>query len=382
MSRRPLVLLEALQVRRDPTGVAVSIVELFGALAASDRGMDFSVLASRPESFSFLEGSPGWRVIPCLRAGPGLLRKAWFLQNEVPRLAERMGADLVHCQQFLAPLRCSVPVVATVHDLAWLDHPGTVDWPRQIYYRWLVPRSLRSASALAVNSEATRADVVRHFPELGARIWTTPWGTPSWVEDAVAAAPDTRPPVDRPYFLFVGSREPRKNLAGLLDAYSDLLREATPGETPDLVLAGPSGWNDRSIRRRLADLGPTGKVRTLGYCPPEQLFVCYQEALALVYPSFHEGFGLPILEAMAAGLPVLTSDRGAMREVAGEAALLVDPDQKADLKRGLRRLADDPTLRNRLREAGRVRALEYCWERTAGLTTDIYREILAGTPVK
>ena len=381
MSRRPLVLLEALQVRPEAMGVAVSIRELFTALAAKDRGLDFAVLAAHPDSFDYLNGCPGWSVIPCPGAATGLLGKAWFLQKEVPRLVRDLGADLLHCQQFLAPLRCSVPMAVTVHDLAWLDHPGTVEWSRRAYYRAMVPRSLRAASLLMVNSEATKAEVVRHFPDLADRLRKTPWGTPSWVHEAMGQGPD-RLGTASPYFLFVGSLEPRKNLVGLLKAYARLIRDEGPADLPDLVLAGPTGWKDREIRRQLAELVSTGKVRSLGYCTREQLFVCYQEALALVFPSLHEGFGLPILEAMAAGLPVLTSDRGAMREVAGGAALLVDPDSRDDLMAGLRRLGYDPALRDRLRTAGFERAAEHDWADTARLTAEAYRELLGNPEIK
>lgn len=377
MTARPRVVLEALQVRKNPTGAGNAIGELTRALAAGERDLDFVVLAAHPEMFAELTGRPGWTVVDCPAARRGALRKAWFLERGVPGLVRELGGDLLHCPQFLGPGPTPVPVVTTVYDLAWLDLPGTVETARRAYYRWAVPRSLRASRLILAASEATAADVVRHFPALAARVRTTPLGTPSWVGEPRAVA-------DRPEgpFLFVGTLEPRKNLVRLLEAYAQLVEERGGARVPDLVLAGPSGWRDRGIRSRLADLAPTGKVVQTGYCPRADLSAWYDSALALVFPSLHEGFGLPVLEAMARGVPVLTANRGALAEVAGSAALTVDPTDPGALLSALGRLLDEDGLRRDLAARGPARAREFSWDRTAELTVRAYREALAAPGAK
>lgn len=382
---RPRVLLDALLVGRRPTGVGRSILELTRALAARDRGLEFLVAATAPEMFDFLAGREGWTVVPCPGARGGTFRKAVFTQTALPRLCRRLEADLLHSLQFVAPLRLPCPSVVTVHDLAWQLFPATVEQPRRSYYRLLVPPTLRRAAAVVTNSEATAADVRRLHPAAASRVAATPFGTPSWVwrREGAGAVP---PPVPgRPRFLFVGTLEPRKNLEGLLAAYEVFLKAARSSgreesACPSLLLVGGRGWRDSRLRRRIEALRSTGALEVRDYCGPGELWDLYRSAHGLVFPSLHEGFGFPILEAMAAGLPVLTAARGAMAEVAGDAALLVDPDSPEDLSAALADLAWDEERRGRLVERGFARARIWHWERTADLTATVYERILAGDP--
>jgi glycosyltransferase involved in cell wall biosynthesis len=385
LAERPLVLLDALLVRAEPTGVGRAILELTAALGAADRGCDFAVLATHPELFPDVAGAPGWRVVPCPGARGGTARKALYTQAALPRVASRLGASLLHSLQFVAPLRLPCPSVVTVHDLGYRHFPGTVEQPRRAYYRLAVPASLRRAAAVTTNSEATAADVEAVFPFTAGRVRATPYGTPSWVwrqapaRETAGAAPEAP-------FLFVGTLEPRKNLPGLLAAYRLFAAQwegsGAPGRPPGLVLAGGPGWGDGPLRRPLADLQARGLVRCEGYCGPDRLWELYRSARALLFPSLHEGFGFPILEAMAARLPVLTSDRGAMREVAGDCALLADPEDPAGLAAALRRLGSEPDLRRRLAERGWERARAWTWQRAADATVEVYRAVLAGRPAK
>ncbi|MCP4571974.1 MAG: glycosyltransferase family 4 protein [bacterium] len=380
--RAPRVLLDALLVNRRPTGVGRSILELTRALAERDRGLDFLVATTTPEMFAFLEGVPRWRVVTCPGARGGVLRKALYTQFALPGLCRRLGADILHSLQFVAPLRLSCPSVVTVHDLAWQLFPDTVEQPRRTYYRLLVPPTLRRAHTVVTNSAATATDVGTLHPAAADRIQVTPFGTPSWVwESPGAGEPPTAAVGERPRFLFVGTMEPRKNLEGLLTAYEVLLartraaggREA---DCPALHFVGGAGWRDSLLRRRISDLRERGHLAVEDYCEPAVLWERYRSALALVFPSVHEGFGFPILEAMAAGLPVLTANRGAMAEVAGDAAQLVDPDDAEDLADGLAALAVDGDLRGRLRTQGFAQARIWQWERTADATVAVYRQVL------
>ena len=176
----------------------------------------------------------------------------------------------------------------------------------------------------------------------------------------------------RPYVLFVGTIEPRKNLGGLIGAVARLA-----GREVDLVVVGPDGWNE-DLDARLGGLDGTGiGVHRLGFQPPDALPALYAGAAAFCYPSLSEGFGMPVLDAMAHGAPVVTSLGTATAEVAGDAGLLVDPHDVAAIGDALARVLDDPALADGLRERGRIRAADYTWDRTADLTARAYREVVS-----
>jgi glycosyltransferase involved in cell wall biosynthesis len=182
----------------------------------------------------------------------------------------------------------------------------------------------------------------------------------------------------REYLLFVGNVEPRKNLVGLLRAYDSLRRGRRRG--PALVIAGGAGWKNRAILDAMAASPYTADIRIVGYVPEGELAALMNGAIAFVYPSLYEGFGLPPLEAMACGTPVITSNRSSLPEVVGDAALLVDPENTSDLALAMARLVDDAPLREALRERGLVRARAFSWQRTAELTSAVYESAIAAGP--
>ena len=381
MIRRPHVILEALQVRSNPTGTGRGILDLCVSLADQDRGLDFSVLTTEREMFQELVGRSGWRIIDCPQAKGGAFRKAMFTQFQLPGLAKKLGGDLLHSMQFLVPLRCSIPQVATVHDLAWQLYPETIEEPRLSYYRFLVPRSLAKVDAIVANSRSTASRTADFFPQVSGKIHVTMHGTPRWVLDRSCPEALQEREGARPFFLFVGTLEPRKNLTRLLEAYNSFLsgdpaRGMPADSLPDLVLVGGRGWKESRLRARMADLRGRGRLKVVDYCDLDELWGYYCGAMALVFPSLDEGFGLPILEAMAAGLPVLTSDRSGTAEVADGKALLVDPENSDEIAAGLARLAFDGDLREKLAADGRVRARELTWSRTAELTLAVYGKLI------
>ncbi len=370
---RPVVVLEALAVRAQPTGVGGGSLELVRALAARERDCDFVVIAGDVRPFAWLEDVAGWRVLGA--GGSGSAAREWARLATVPRVCRESGAALLHALQPVSPWRAPCPLVLTVHDLAWRALPGVIAQPRRAWLGAVVPPSLASARLLLANSRATAAALATHFPAYAAKVREVPHGTPTWALAMTPVAPCEAPA--RPFFLFVGTLEPRKNLPRLLDAYERLLGQAG-GQAPDLRLVGPGGWAMDPLKERLARPALQGRVTVSGWVPTEELARLYRDALALVFPSLDEGFGLPILEAMACGLPVLTSDRGAMAEVAGVDALLVDPLDVDGLARAMQRLAADGPFRARLAAAGPARAAMWTWARTADLTTAAYAEIMRG----
>jgi glycosyltransferase involved in cell wall biosynthesis len=254
--------------------------------------------------------------------------------------------------------------VAMVHDLFGFDGRFGAP-PGGAAERLTLPLAARRAAGFVCNSHATRADLVRHFPALADRSAVIPLGVEPRFARAVPGAVPERYGVPRPYVLAVGTREPRKNLPRLVRAFAGL--PADLRERYSLAIAGKPGWGDAETER-LASAQP-GVVLT-GYVEDDDLPALYAGAEAFAFPSLAEGFGLPVIEAMAAGTPVLTSNCSSLAEVAGDAARLVDPGDERAVRAGLEELLEDVSLRDRLAHAGRERAAGFTWRRTARETLD------------
>jgi glycosyltransferase involved in cell wall biosynthesis len=241
--------------------------------------------------------------------------------------------------------------IPVIHDLAWLTHPESVQPRNLAYLRLMIPRVVRNAAGLVTVSDSVRDEIAERFEFDPARIFVVPNG----------CVPQPPLPIEqRDHLLFVGTFEPRKNLERVLEAYR-LVRAERP-DVPDLVVVGGPGWRGAEELQRNAE--STDGVRTLGYVDDEHLALLYRQARMLVFPSLYEGFGLPIIEAMAAGTPVITSNSGAQAEVAGGAALLVDPMSGRDIAYGITRVLDDTNLVRNLSEQGGRVAASFTWERS------------------
>lgn len=278
-----------------------------------------------------------------LAAGLQELRMAWSL----PRTLRRLGANLVHTQ-YAAPLRCPCPFVVTVHDVSFARDPDFMNWKDHTIFRRVVPRALRKAARVLTVSERTKADIVELYGVPAERIVVTLNG----VDPVFGPGAGTHD-----YVLSVGAIQRRKNQLAALGA-------AKAAGLP-LVLVGPA--KDPALAEELRRRG----ARLEGYVATERLAELYRGAACLVQSSRYEGFGLPVLEAMASGTPVVAMPDPALREVAGDAAIFV---QEAELAEGIRRALAD---RDRLVAAGLERARAFSWRAAAERTLAVYREILA-----
>ncbi|HZU05831.1 MAG TPA: glycosyltransferase family 1 protein [Chloroflexota bacterium] len=279
--------------------------------------------------------------------------------------------DLLHGPDFVVPLRRRCPAVVTVHDLAFLRYPEILTAESRRYYLQ-VERVVASVERVIVDSQHTAADAQALLGVPAARlrvVYLAPTLAPVTDAGRVAAV-RARYALEGPFLLYVGTLEPRKNLATLLRAFARL----GPSTPARLVLAGPRGWLDEPIIAAAARLGE--RVRLLGPVPAADLATLYAAATAFVFPSLYEGFGLPPLEAMAAGTPVVAARASCLPEVLGEAALFVPPEDEAALAEALRAVLEDPALRADLRRRGLARAAQFSWERTAAATLAVYREVL------
>lgn len=279
------------------------------------------------------------------------------------------AVDLLHSPVAAIPLRTPVPRVATVHEVPWLRHPGIEGRGREIAHRLRVRAAAAFAAAIVVPSEATRRDLAEQHPDVAGRIRVVPHG----VDPLFLAPPGTEGDAagirrlgleGRRFLLAVGSARPRKGVETLLEAFA-AYREA--GGDRLLVVTGPGR----------APASPPAGVRWLGWVEDSLLLAAYRGADALVYHSLNEGFGLPPLEAMALGLPVVAAAAAAVPEVTGDAALLVPPGDAAALAAALRRVVEDGALRETLVRAGRARAAEFSWDRAAERTLEVWREVVA-----
>ena len=276
-------------------------------------------------------------------------------QTILPLEASRYRLDVLFNPGFTSPVFAPCASVTVFHDLQHRRHPEYFRWFDLPFWRMLLWASARRSRALIAVSQATREDLVHYYPFAAGRVAVIPHGV-----DAAFFALD-RSAVE-PYVLCVSTLHPHKNIERLIRAYARRKRDFR------LVLAGMRGFNADAIDRMIADLGAKDSVTVTGWIPRKELLRLYERALAFVYPSIFEGFGMPVLEAMAARIPLACSDIPPLREVAGDAALFFDPNDENAVAAALDRITSDEALRAGLTKAGVERARGYSWRRSAELT--------------
>jgi glycosyltransferase involved in cell wall biosynthesis len=263
--------------------------------------------------------------------------------------------------------------VLTAHDMAIYRHPEWFPGRQWLSVRVVVPRSMRAADAIVAVSESTARDLAELFGAGPDRVTVVPEGVAAAfhpLPEAELAAARARMGLPERFVLFVSTIEPRKNLGTLVDAWGRL------SDPPELVVVGGWGWRHEELRSRLEGLAHRG-VRLLGGARPDQLPVLYNLATALAHPAWYEGFGLPALEAMACGTPVIASSASSLPEVVGEAGLLVDPGDVEGWTAALDRVLGDEGLRRDLRSRGLERAAGFTWRRAAAATWQVIDRVVA-----
>ncbi len=303
-----------------------------------------------------------------------LSRIAWE-QLALPPMLRSVRADVLHCPAYVMPCLAGVPTVVTLHDLLVFTHPGLCKRLNVLHYRLMLPVTLRRAALIHCTSHWTRRALCALLRGAAPRarvvhpavdeIFRPPDGA------AVGSFLRERG-LDKPPFLFVGNVEPKKNLPLLLEAAAQL--KAQGKLRRKIALVGSEGWPGVRLGARIAELGLEGDVVRWGYLPRERLPLVYASALALVFPSEVEGFGIPPLEAMACGTPVITTGRGGLAESVGGAALTVPKLEAGALAEAMLELEGSQELQSRLRQAGLRRARLFDWDEAAGRIVEIYRE--------
>jgi glycosyltransferase involved in cell wall biosynthesis len=298
----------------------------------------------------------------------------------LPRYARRAGLDLFHGTNYEVPLRNRERNVLTVHDLSLFTHPETHDQRIARRSRRRLPIMLRSAARIITPTEAVKREVIERFqisPDIVAVTPEAPRKAFQPMPASETVAVKKRLGIADDFIFFVGTIEPRKNLRTLVRAFAELLRNT--GHQPQLVIAGPKGWLTAEFDLAVAEANFGDRLRMIGYVGDDDLRALYSSCKAFVYPSLYEGFGLPPLEAMACGGPVIASRIAAHVEILGAHAQLVEPTDDRALAQVIATLLENPHERERLSRSGREHAVRFSWEKTAKLTLQVYEELLGKT---
>jgi glycosyltransferase involved in cell wall biosynthesis len=355
---------------RIPGGIGTYVRRLLPALRTSQPSVDLSVFHARfgGRLPSELEGLRRTEIARGIRT----LYPLWNWTGR-PSLPDPLGrADVIHAPSPVAipPVSARQRLVVTVHDLAFRRYPKAYPATWRYLHAAGFARALRTADAVIAVSQSTASDLASVGRLDPNRIHIVPLGGSLEVGTADVTPVLERLRIPRPYALFVGTFEPRKNVVRLIRAYRRIAAKVPHA----LILAGPAGWGSTSIRRELA-LHGAGRVEVTGHLPEADLDALYRGADAFVYPSLYEGFGLPVLDAMARGVPVLTSNTSSLPELTGGAAVHVAPTYTLEMADALEHLLTDESDRSRLAEAGRTRARHYTWERAAASTLEVYEKV-------
>lgn len=356
-------------------GIAQYTQHIIRELAGLDAAHSFFILQSRKDMRDLAVG-PGQQRISCWTPAHHWLERVALTLELLPH-----RLDLLHSPDFIPPIDGRFRSVITVHDLAFVRYPQFLTEASRRYYAGQIDAAVQRADAIIAVSEATRDDLID--------LLSVPLEKIAVIYEA--ASEQFRPPaqgeVERlrrkhdlpePYILFVSTVEPRKNVEGLLRAY-DRLQAELP-EPPLLVIVGGKGWLYDETLALYEQLGLGERVRWLGNVPYQDLPAFYAGAAVFCLPSFYEGFGLPPLEAMACGAPVVVSDRASLPEVVGEAGLYVDPVDPDSIADALHRVLTDNALAASLRQRGLERAEEFSWCKAAAATLSVYEKVLSQSP--
>jgi alpha-1,3-rhamnosyl/mannosyltransferase len=361
-------------------GIGTYVRNLVRALAAIEQAREHRfLLLVGPQGADVLGGLPdNFQLVP-ERARVYSFRELFALSWRLWRLR----LDLYHATHYVLPLVVPCKAVVTIHDIIHLLYPEFLPSRLAFFYaQRMIRGSLERAQRVITVSQNTRSDLLRHFSVDGRHIEVVYNGVEAAfhrrLDEAELAVWMQRLDLRRPYLLFVGNPKPHKNLDNVVQAFAKAL--AIHHFEGDLVCVGGPPEADLRTQQRAAAAGVADRLRLLGQVPDEALPAIYQGATLFLYPTLYEGFGLPVVEAMASGVPVITSNTSALREVGEGSAQLVNPLDVEALARAIAHSMADPEHRASLAELGRRRAREFSWERAGRRTLAIYRSVIEGTP--
>ncbi|GAC1361137.1 MAG: glycosyltransferase family 1 protein [Ktedonobacteraceae bacterium] len=367
---------------RQGAGIGVYVHSLVDALLAQDVSNRYTLLtsgrASPERPFPSAENVRGKNIFIPDR----YLNILWYrMHAPIPATLFTGAIDIYHGPDFvLPPLGKHVRKAVTIHDLAFLEHPEYAVPSLAAYLRQVVPEAVAAADVvITVSSEVSRT-LIKHFQTPSEKLTVVPPGVSRHfrrvTDPILLEATRHKFGLKHPFVLAVGTQEPRKNHAGLIKAFHKA--QSRKNGPAMLAIAGGTGWLYEETQRLVQELNIEKKVRFLGRVTDHELITLYSSADVFAFPSFFEGFGIPPIEAMACGTPVVTSNTSSLPEVVGEAALLVDPHNVDEMADALLKLVQDTGLREELRQKGYQRVREFRWEVSAGKLLRIYQRLYEG----
>lgn len=362
-------------------GIGTYLRSILRAMSDLDPSVTYTLFANRENAGTFgIEAMPRVREVRCpISARHRPLRLAYEYAI-LPMQVQRCGIDVLFSPAFTGPARARYASVVTVHDLRHEDWPETFPRAHRLLLTHLTRRSVRAAAQILTVSEHAKRRIEAVYRIPAERITVTYLAADPWyserLDGTAIACVLGRLAVESPYIFSLAAPGHQKNLDTLVDAY--ILLRRTAGTPIRLALAGAYGDAIAGLRRRVADAGFATEMRELGWVDTADLPALYQGAAMFVMPSRYEGFGIPIVEAMASGTPVVTTTATSLPEVAGDAAVLVDPEDAASIATAMRRLLDDAALRADLIARGEARARQLTWERAARQTLAVLHRAASG----
>jgi glycosyltransferase involved in cell wall biosynthesis len=366
-----LIAIDAHAIGRHLTGNEVYVRSLLNAFAVHSQDRDILAYVSGVEARASV---PEHIRVQRVAANP-FLRLGFDLASRV----RKDRPDVLHVQ-YTAPVGCNCPVVTTVHDVSYLEHPEYFTWDRALQLRLTVGRTVRQAAKILTGTEHARNAILRVYPNLDedkvvvVPLAAAPEFRPISREAAVTTVRD-RYSIGGPFILSVGDMQPRKNHIGLIRAFARLVK-AYPQLTHNLVLVGKPTWFSPKIQEAARESGVEDRIQFFGFVSDPDLLQLYNACDCFVFPSFYEGFGFPALEAMACGRAVVCSDASALPEVVDGAAILFDPYAIDEMVRAIADVLLDAELRGRMERLGIQRAAHFSWQKTAEKTVEVFHQVV------
>lgn len=360
---------DAHAIGRRQTGNEVYVRSLLNAFASLDHSAEF---------FAYVSVDGAADALPRRFQKRRVSRNPFVrLGYDLPLRLRQDRPDLLHVQ-YTAPLGCQVPIVVSVHDVSFLEFPEYYTPARVLQLRLTVQRTVARAARVLTGSEFSRHAITRAYGLDPDKIVVVPNAAAALFRplprEAAAGWVWSRLGIPTPFILTVGDLQPRKNQVGLVRAFAAMVR-TFPNLPHHLVLAGQETWHGSDVRRAAEKSGLAERIHFTGYVPDEALLQLYNACEFYVFPSFYEGFGLPVLEAMACARAVACSNASALCEVADSAAILFDPHSTHEMTRAMLDLALDPQLRARMERLGLQRSTHFSWRKTAQKTLEVYAEV-------
>ncbi len=358
------------------SGVGFYVLNLLNALAKMDSD-DTYYIYTKKEDQSLVAHNACFNIIPC-STNNRLLRLGWE-QIFLPRYIAQHKLDVFHSPHYTVPFRSKVPTVATFHDMTFFTHPEVHEKSKVLFFRQMIPLAAEQANAVIAVSQSTKRDMVRLLDVPESKIHVVYEGIDSSQyrpveQDQRMNQIKMEYNLPDQFIFFVGTLEPRKNIDGTIRAFKQVCDEI--GRQYGLVVTGAKGWNYHSLFTLVQELGLEENVTFTGYVREEDLPYLFSTASVFVYPSFYEGFGIPPLEAMACGTPVVASNVSSLPEVIGDAGLLVDPTKDNEIAEAVLQILTSEDLSKKLSTAGLARAQLFSWQKAARETIEVYESVV------